>query len=553
LDALVVHPSSSDGDENAFMTWRMTLLLAGLGLAVAVLVAAFQPAPGYMDADYYYAGGRTLATGHGFTEMVLWNYLDNPAGLPHPSNAYWMPLASLLAAAGAALFGPNSWTAARMGFLAVAACIPPLTAALAWSLSKRRDLAITSGLLAVFPAFYLPFLPITDTFGLYMLLGGIFFLLLSRFSFLTTSRSWLITAFFLGIISGLMHLSRADGLLWFILAIIAVLYFRRPVQPRIFIIYSLGCVILGYFLIMGPWFARNLSVFGTFLAPGGGKMLWLASYDQLFAFPASQLSMAAWWHSGLVSILGARLWALGVNLASTLSVQAEVFLLPLIGLALWHFRRDRRIHLAVLAWLLTLAAMTVAFPFAGARGGFFHSGAALQTVWWALAPLGLDQVVQWGRRKRGWNVAQAGTVFRPALIGMAVLLTAVIVWGRLIGGNVVPTNQQNLGQIWNQEGVAYSQIDKYLVSLGIGSGDTVIVANPPGFYLASGNPAIAVPDGDVRTVLAASKQYNAHYLILESGSVPEGLIPAYDNPNGQIGLTYLGEVEHARIFLIHNQ
>jgi hypothetical protein len=89
--------------------------------------------------------------------------------------------------------------------------------------------------------------------------------------------------------------------------------------------------------------------------------------------------------------------------------------------------------------------------------------------------------------------------------------------------------------------------------LGIGSEDTVIVANPPGFYLASGNPSIAVPDGDVSTVLAASKQYNAHYLILESGSVPEGLIPVYDNPNGQIGLTYLGEVEHARIFLIHNQ
>ena len=80
--------------------------------------------------------------------------------------------------------------------------------------------------------------------------------------------------------------------------------------------------------------------------------------------------MASWWHSGLAAILEARLWALGVNLASTLSVQAEVFLLPLIGLALWHFRKDRLVQLAVLAWLLTLGAMTVAFPFAGARGGF---------------------------------------------------------------------------------------------------------------------------------------------------------------------------------------
>jgi hypothetical protein len=535
------------------MTWRTSLLLAGLGLVVAVLVAAFQPAPGYMDADYYYAGGRDLATGHGFTEMVLWNYLDNPAGLPHPSNAYWMPLASLLAAAGAALFGPSSWTAARVGFVAVAAALPPLTAALAWNLSARRDLAITAGLLAVFPAFYLPFLPVTDTFGLYMLLGGLFFLLLSRSSTYTTTKAWLISAFLLGIISGLMHLSRADGLLWLLMALIAVLIFHKPGQSRISLLSSLGCILLGYILIMGPWFVRNSAVFGTPLAPGGSKMLWLNSYDQLFAYPASQLSLAAWWQSGLAAILKARLWSLGLNLASTLAVQAEVFLLPLIGLGLWHLRKNRCVELAALAWLLTLGAMTVIFPFAGARGGFFHSGAALQTVWWALAPVGLEQVIQWGRRKRGWNVAQAGSMYRMALIGLAVLLTAVIFWSRVIGGNAGSAMQRISGQAWGQENIAYSRIDNFLILQGAAAGDIVMVANPPGFYLASGNPAIAVPDGDLNTVLAAARQYHAVYLILESGSVPAGLLPVYENPMGQLNLTYLGEVGDARIFLIRSQ
>jgi hypothetical protein len=350
-----------------------------------------------------------------------------------------------------------------------------------------------------------------------------------------------------------MHLSRADGLLWFLLALTAVLIFRNHGQPRISILYSLASVLLGYLLIMGPWFARNISVFGTLLAPGGSKMLWLSTYDQLFAFPASQLTLASWWHSGLAAILGTRLWALGVNLANTLSVQAEVFLLPLIGLGLWHLRKDRRAQLAALAWLLTLGAMTVAFPFAGARGGFFHSGAALQTVWWALAPLGLEQVVQWGRRKRGWNAAQAGTVFRMALIGLAVLLTAIIVWTRVIGGNAGLANQQSPGQVWDQENYAYSLMDKYLVLQGAAGGDIVMVANPPGFYLASGNPSIAVPDGNINTLLAAARQYHALYLILEAGNTPAGLIPVYDNPQGQMDLTYLGEIEHARIFLIRNQ
>ena len=535
------------------MTWKISLLLAGLGLTVAVLVAAFQPAPGYMDADYYYAGGRQLATGHGFNEMVLWNYLDNPAGLPHPSNAYWMPLASLLAAAGAVLFGANSWAAARVGFLAVAAVLPPVTAALAWSLSGRRDLAITSGLLAVFPAFYLPFLPITDTFGLYMLFGGLFFLLFARFLSRTRPSSWLFSAFFLGVISGLMHLARADGLLWLLLALTAVLLFRKPGQPVSSIFRSWGAVLLGYLLIMAAWFARNVSVFGTLLAPGGSKMLWLSSYDQLFAYPASQLTLAAWWHSGLAAILKARVWALGLNLASALSVQAEVFLLPLIGVGLWHLRKDRSVQLAGLAWLLTLGAMTVIFPFAGARGGYFHSGAALQTVWWALAPLGLERVIQWGRRKRGWNVAQAGKIFRMALIGLALVLSAVIVWGRVIGGKTDQGTPASSGQAWGQENYAYSQIDKYLILQGAAADDTVMVANPPGFYLASGNPSIAVPDGDVNTLLAAARRYHALYLILEDGSVPAGLLTVYEKPKEQTNLTYLGEIEHARIFLIQNQ
>ena len=93
----------------------------------------------------------------------------------------------------------------------------------------------------------------------------------------------------------------------------------------------------------------------------------------------------------------ARAWSLGLNLATTLAVQGEIFLLPLIGVAIWHMRKDRRVQLVLLAWLLTLGVMTIVFPFAGARGGFFHSGAALQTVWWVLAPLGLARTDRMGQ------------------------------------------------------------------------------------------------------------------------------------------------------------
>jgi hypothetical protein len=517
------------------MTWRQYLLLGLLGLMMVVLVATLQPSPGYMDADYYYTGGLQLAIGKGFTEPYLWNYLDDPAGLPHPSHAYWMPLASILAAIGAKLSEFNSWFTARLGFILVAALIPPLTAALAWSFTSRRDLAFTAGMIAIFPAFYLPYLPVTDTFGLYILFGGLFFLVLNR-------KPSTLNPLLLGLLAGLMHLTRADGILWLLIAFLSVVYiFPKPFQKRfLFVFSSLLLSLAGYLLVMLPWFVRNYATFGTLLAPGGLKMLWLTSYDQLFSYPASQITFTAWWKSGLGAILKARTWALGLNFANMLSVQGEVFLLPLVGVGLWYLRKDKRVQLAGFSWLVTLVVMTILFPFAGARGGFFHSGAALQTVWWALAPVGLDRFISWGSKKRGWNKVEAKKIFLPALVILTAILTAAIIYWRVAGGGG--------GTKWGQEQIAYRQVDKILTSQGVTDETVVMVANPPGYYLASGNPAIAVPDGDVDTLLKAAKRYGARYVILEAGGTPAGLMPIYENPVNQTSLRYLGDITGMHIY-----
>jgi hypothetical protein len=229
-----------------------------------------------------------------------------------------------------------------------------------------------------------------------------------------------------------------------------------------------------------------------------------------------------------------------MNLASLLSVQGEIFLLPLVVLGFWHLRRDGRVQVAGLAGLLLLGAMTVIFPLAGARGGYFHSGAALQTVWWALAPVGLDRFISWAGRRRGWNTVQALPVFRVALVCLAAMLSGVIIYTRVLGGGG--------GQAWGQENAAYQRIHMFLVSKGAGADSVVMVVNPPGFYLASGSRAIAVPDADVALVVAAARQYGAAYLILERAGMPSGVLPVYESPQGQDCLIYLGEVEEARVF-----
>ncbi len=518
------------------MGWRRAALLAFLGLFLAWGVAVFQHSPGYMDADYYAVTGMQLAQGRGFSEPFLWNYLDDPDGIPHPSHSYWMPLSSLLAAAVPSLAGRWTWFAARLPFILTAALIPPLTAALAYSITKRRDLALVSGFLAVFSGYYLSYLPTTDTFGIYMLFGGLFFLLVaSRFS--------IINSLLLGVISGLMHLSRADGLLWPLIAFLAIIIHQRNIRkPILFFVCCLLVSFLGYLLIMAPWFARNLSVFGTILAPGSANALWMTSYNQLFSYPAGQVSFEAWKQAGLVAALEARIWALGLNLGTTLGVQGLVFLLPLMFLGLWALRKEPATIIAILAWLMLFGLMTVIFPFAGARGGYFHSGAAFQPFLWSVAPLGLESAVAWVARKRGWYQVQAGRVFMATLVLFAVMITVIVVQGRVVGSN--PGNPA-----WDQEFQASLLIEEFLASNGAADHDKVMIANPPGYFFAAGRSGVVTPHGDLQTVLEVAERYGISYLVLEKGHIVEGLQPLFDQPESFPEIRYLGEVDEARIFV----
>ena len=162
------------------MTWRHYLLLLFISTAVFTVTARIQTVPGYMDADYYYLGGLQLAKGEGFTEPILWNYLDDPDGIPHPSHGYWMPLTSIVSAAGMWLAGVYKFEAARSGFILLAVTVPLVTAALAFQFSGRVRWAFISGLLAIFSGYYLPYVTTTDTFPIYMVLGGLLFLFLPK-------------------------------------------------------------------------------------------------------------------------------------------------------------------------------------------------------------------------------------------------------------------------------------------------------------------------------------------------------------------------------------
>ncbi len=521
------------------MTFRTYLYLFLFGLAVTVFIAQFQPIPGYLDSDYYFGGGIQLVEGKGFTEPYLWNYLDGTTSLPHPSHSYWMPLASIISALGMWLTGQATYASARLFFLLIAALIPPLTAALAYTFSQRRDLAIASGVLAVFSVYHAPFVGVTDNFSLFMLLGGLYFLFATQLIQNPTrnsTRNWL----FLGILSGLLTLSRSDGLLWlgvtFLFATRDLQSAARNPQYTFRILHSAFFIALGFLLIMSPWYARNLSVYGSVMAPGGSRALWLANYDQTFIYPPTELTKESFLALGWAHIIKDRLWALSNNLQSGFAAHGGIILFPFILAGIIYYWKDERVKLVSLAWLILFFVMTFIFPFAGARGAFFHAGAALQPMWWTLAPLGLESILL-SLKKRGIGNDSNRVVFRSALIMVAMILTVYVVYLRLF----------TLG--WGEgEDTAYPAIEQLLVQNGIQDDDIVIVRNAPGYYLETGRSAISIPYGGEDAILKAADQFNADYLVLEPAAVLDPIKDLFQNPENSNKFLYLGELDGAHIY-----
>lgn len=520
------------------MRWRDLIILFLIALGVLLVASRWVSSPGYMDADYYFAGGLQLAGGKGFQEPFLWNYLDQPAGLPHPSHTYWMPLASLVSAAGMALGQSLTFRWGQAPFVILAALIPPLTAQLAYRFTRKTWCGWVAGLLGVFSGYYLNLLVNTETFTLYMVLGAVFFLL--AFPETRFDAGWRV--FLLGLVAGLLHLSRADGLIWLAGAVVVIVWqSTRSRLERSRILKQLALVVVGYLLIMAPWYARNLSLFDSLFAPGGSRTLWLTEYNQTFSFPADRLSPFAWWSAGILAHIKTRLWALGFNLKNFIGAQTLVVLAPMALLGAYRLRKKPAVVFTVGMWLLTLVIMTIVFPFAGARGGFLHSGAAVQPVIWAISPVGLAALIDIGVRRRGWDGERSFKVFSIALIVIAGFITLGLFWNRVIGPD--PANP-----IWGAEAQRYSAIDRALREMGLGDQDIVMVNNPPGFYLATGRPSIVIPGGELESVLSAGQYYDARVLVLEAGQ--ENLLDLYSDPRAPVGLTYEATIEGAHIFTL---
>lgn len=532
------------------MKTSLCLVLFIAGILAALFAAVCVPVPGYMDAEYYYAGGKVLVEGKGFREPFLWNYLDDPVAIPHTAFTYWMPLPSLLAAAGMVVSGRINFLTARIFFIILSGLIPVLAAYLAWVLTNDKNKSVLAGWLAVFPGFYLIYTSLTETFTLYMILGSVF-IILAFTDCWSRKRNWLLRSrfFLLGVLSGLLHLTRADGILWLAAGVILlagwwvkgrIKKMRNENYPEQFPFYSLITLILGYGLVMSPWYLRNFFELGKLFPAGGAHTLWLTNYDETFIYPASLLDLKTWWSAGFVVHFTAWIEAIANNLKTTMAVQGEVILLPLILAGLWTLRKNNLIRFVGFMWAAIFLIMSFVFPFSGGRGGFLHSGSSMQLVFWAVVPSGLESFIQAGVRWRKWKVESSTRVFSFFLVFICGIITLVLFVTRVMYRD---TNQAS----WNQSDQNYREVEKELEAWGVKPSSRVIVNNPPGYYLASGREAMVIPDGGVEMLTQVAEKFRGEFLILENNHV-KGLDDLYDHPGDLPGLNYLGSVGNNEIF-----
>ncbi len=362
------------------MNKKIYLGLFVLGLLSGLTITWLRPYTGYMDADYYYAGAKTLFEGKGFHDYYLWNYLSNPTSIPAPSHTYWMPMASLISLAGMKLLGNSSLWAARLGFVVLFAFIPPMLANLSWKTFHRRDFAILSGIYSILCGYFIKFVSEPDGFAVLFLCGILLIHMLQAYQ--KSPARLLVLGF--GFLVGMIHLSRSDGILWLFL-IGGYLLFTHHVKAWKPLLSTMVIFLGGYLVVTAGWYLHVWQSTGFPFPSGGLKTVFLTSYDELFTYPATALSISSWFQQGWSGIITPRLTALGLNSLSLLAVFGAIILVPSILIAIRGFWSARITRFLLIAGGCVFIVMTLAVPLVGIRGGLLHSGAIFMPAIWLAA------------------------------------------------------------------------------------------------------------------------------------------------------------------------
>lgn len=507
--------------------------LLALTLVLRVLTALPLEQAGYMDASYSMHVAENLASGQGLVENVLWNYLDRPVGLPHPSNLYWMPLPALLIAPFYAVVGV-SYRAAQIPFLLLSLLLPLFAFALSRRVTGRDDYAWAGALFTAFSGFYTVYWVSPDNFTPFALTASVCLYAMARGIETGSTRYWLAA----GALAALSHLSRADGVLLLAIPPLAAVLYARRVTTQV--VRGTLLVVAAYVVVMAPWFLRNYATVGTIYPGAGTQTLWLTSYDELFRY-TDDLSLSRYLAWGVGPILGSKLYAAGLNLLVVAFGDLQVFLAPFAIAGLWQLRRRLEFLPFFIYAALLYLVMTLVFTFPSWRGSMLHSSIALLPYLAVAVPPGVDAAIRWVvRRRRTWQTEQASRFFLWGFVTLAMVFSIILysqgIFGPLVG-------EPGTTPLWNLRDRELIAVSAWL-DRNAAPEDIVMDVDPPSLYSVSHRRTITVPTDGLPAVLLAARQYGARYLVLRFDH-PKPFNALYAGQEVEAGMVRVAEFSDA--------
>ena len=497
---------------------RTPLALYLLALVGRLVLIALHPDPAYPDSYYYADVARALVGGHGFNVDFIWIFAEVggriPADpvLPIPSNAHWMPLASLVQVPFLAVFGPNAFAAA-VPF----AIIGSLAAPLAWAIGREagatRLVAVGAGVLTAFPALSFPFMMQTDNFSLYQpLVAGA--LLLGARGLKGHPRSFALA----GLLVGVATLARNDGVLAGGVLGLAFVWDRWRAWrsggsrvPAIPLWSAVACAGL-FAAVMAPWIARQLAVFGS-ISPSSasGKVLFIRTIEEWnqITSPATLDHLLG---MGIGPFVATRIGGLIAALGIFTTLVGAGLLIPPMVVGAWRRRRsvDFGPFFAYAAALFAFSALVSAVHVPG--GTFIHSAVALAPHGYVLALEGVAAAVAWvATRRRAWNPESATRVFVGAAVAIGIIAA---VFGTLV-----------VDAGWNAKRDARLTLAAALDLAGVAPDDRLMTIDASGFKYFTGRGGVVTTNDPLATELEIATAYRISWLVLERDEISTTMAP----------------------------
>ncbi len=497
-----------------------------LALVVRAVLVAMYPDPAYPDSYYYVDVARAIAAGHGLSIDFVWifaevgNRLPDPAVLPIPSNAHWLPLASFLQAPFVSLLGPTALANALPGVL-IGSLAAPLTWAIARDAGARPIVGAAAGVISAIPGAATVFMAQPENFAILHPLVAATLWLTAR-GLKGDGRSFAIA----GLLAGLATLARNDGVLlagaiglvWAADRLRAWRAHRGSrawshVDDRAPISIAAGVAALALFLlVMGPWWLRQLAVFGS-ISPtsASGVALWItdiAQWNSITADPSLERFLAQGWGP----ILGSRIDGLTAALGNFAVFITSLVLLPFLVVGAISRRHARDFGPWFVYTFVAFGGATFLYPLHVPGGAFIHTAIGLAPHAAILALEGVLLIVGWlAGRRRNWQEGTAGSVFVWGVTALA--LTAAVIFTRPVHAG------------WDAARQPRIDLAAELARLNVPPEERLLTIDAAGFKYWTGRGGVVTPDDPIEVIESVARAYRTRWLVVERSDAARALAP----------------------------